>query len=90
MNKTDLITHIANNAGVSKTSAGRVIEAFVGAIKAQLCKDGRITLIGFGTFQASQRPARMGRNPGTGEKIEIKARKAPIFRPGKGLKDALN
>lgn len=90
MNKTDLIDHIAAQADVSKAAAGRALDAFVGAVKATLKKGGSVTLVGFGTFVVGKRAARSGRNPRTGASIKIKAAKVPKFRPGKGLKDAIN
>ena len=90
MNKTELIDHIADKADISKAAAGRALDAFVGAVRTTLRKGGTVTMVGFGTFAVAKRAARMGRNPRTGEKIKIKAAKLPKFRPGKGLKDALN
>ena len=90
MNKTDLIDHIAEEAEISKAAAGRALDAFVGAVRATLKKGGSVTLVGFGTFVVGKRAARSGRNPRTGETIKIKAAKVPKFRPGKGLKDAIN
>ena len=90
MNKTELIDHMATEADISKAAAGRALEALVGGVKATLKKGGTVTLIGFGTFAVTKRPARKGRNPRTGAEIKIKAAKVPKFRPGKGLKDALN
>ncbi|MFP5462124.1 MAG: HU family DNA-binding protein [Gammaproteobacteria bacterium] len=90
MNKTDLIDHIAEEAEISKAAAGRALDAFVGAVRATLKKGGSVTLVGFGTFVVGKRAARSGRNPRTGDSIKIKAAKVPKFRPGKGLKDAIN
>lgn len=90
MNKTDLIDHMATEADISKAAAGRALDAIIGGVKATLKKGGTVTLIGFGTFAVTKRPARKGRNPRTGAEIKIKAAKVPKFRPGKGLKDALN
>ena len=90
MNKTELIDHIADKADISKAAAGRALDAFVGAVRTTLRKGGTVTMVGFGTFAVGKRAARVGRNPRTGEKIKIKAAKLPKFRPGKGLKDALN
>ena len=90
MNKTDLIDHISSKADISKAAAGRALDALVGAIKTTLKKGGSVTLVGFGTFVVGKRAARSGRNPRTGETIKIKAAKVPKFRPGKGLKDAIN
>jgi DNA-binding protein HU-beta len=90
VNKTDLIDHIAKQADISKAAAGRAVDALVGAIKSSLKKNQTVTLVGFGTFVVGKRAARSGRNPRTGATIKIKAAKVPKFRPGKGLKDAIN
>lgn len=90
MNKQELIEQIANEAGISKAAAAKVIDAFTGSVTAALKKGENVTLIGFGTFTVSERAARTGRNPQTGKELKIAARKAPAFRAGKVLKDALN
>lgn len=90
MNKQELIEQVANEAGISKASAAKVIDAFTGSVTSALKKGESVTLIGFGTFAVSERAARTGRNPQTGKELKIAARKAPAFRAGKGLKDALN
>lgn len=90
MNKQELIEQIANEAGITKAAAAKVIDAFTDSVTASLKKGENVTLIGFGTFTVSQRAARTGRNPQTGKELKIAARKAPAFRAGKGLKDALN
>lgn len=90
MNKTELIEHIAKSADISKAAATRSLDAMVGAIKVTLKKNGTVTLVGFGTFSVGKRAARVGRNPRTGEAIKIKSAKVPKFKPGKGLKDAVN
>ncbi|MBW6493843.1 MAG: HU family DNA-binding protein [Burkholderiaceae bacterium] len=90
MNKTELIDHIADKADISKAAAGRALDAFVGAVRTTLRKGGTVTMVGFGTFAVTKRAARTGRNPRTGDKIKIKSAKVPKFRPGKGLKEALN
>lgn len=90
MNKTELIEHIAKTADISKAAATRSIDAMIGAVKVTLKKNGTVTLVGFGTFSVGKRAARIGRNPRTGEEIKIKAAKVPKFKPGKGLKDAVN
>jgi DNA-binding protein HU-beta len=90
MNKTELVEHMAKQADVSKAAAGRALEAMMGAVKATLKKGGTVSLVGFGTFAVGKRAARVGRNPRTGAALKIKAAKVPKFRPGKGLKDALN
>ena len=90
MNKSELIDAIAESAGLTKVEAGRAIDATTAAITAALKKGDAVTLVGFGTFKASQRAARIGRNPRTGEELKIAARKAPAFTAGKALKDAVN
>ena len=90
VNKTELIEHIAKQAGISKAAAARALEATLGAVTTTLKKGGSVTLVGFGTFDVAKRAARKGRNPQTGEEIPIKAARIAKFRPGKGLKDALN
>lgn len=90
MNKTELIEHIAAQADISKAAAARSLDAMIGAVKASLKKGQPVTLVGFGTFDVSTREARTGRNPRTGDPIKIKKAKVPKFRPGKGLKDAVN
>jgi DNA-binding protein HU-beta len=90
MNKTELIELMAAQAELSKAAAGRVLDAFMQGVKTQLRKGNDVTMIGFGTFAVSKRPARKGRNPRTGEPIKIKAAKVVKFRPGKALKDAVN
>ena len=90
MNKSELIEHIAKQADISKAAATRALDAVVGGVKATLKKNGSVSISGFGTFAVSKRAARSGRNPRTGATIKIKAAKVPKFRPGKGLKDALN
>ncbi|WP_343627413.1 HU family DNA-binding protein [Comamonas aquatica] len=90
MNKTELIEHVAYNADLSKSAAGRALDATLEAVRKTLQKGGTVSLVGFGTFSVSKRAARTGRNPRTGEAIKIKAAKVPKFTPGKPLKDALN
>ena len=90
MNKTELIEHIAKHADISKAAATRALEATLSAVKTTLKKGGEVSLVGFGTFAVTKRAGRTGRNPRTGEAIKIKSAKVPEFRPGKGLKDALN
>lgn len=90
MNKAELIDHVAEAADISKASATRAVDAVIDNISAALKKDEQVTLVGFGTFVVRSRAARAGRNPKTGEAIEIKASRAPAFKPGKALKDAVN
>ena len=89
MNKAELIDHIAASADISKASASRALEATLGAITETLKAGDSVSLVGFGSFAVTQRAARMGRNPKTGEEVRIEAAKIPKFRPGKGLKDAI-
>lgn len=90
MNKSELIEAVADAAGLTKADAGRAIDATVAAITDTLSKGDSLSLIGFGTFSISERAARTGRNPRTGETIQIKAAKLPKFKAGKALKDAVN
>ncbi len=90
MNKSELIEHIATQADISKAAAGRALEALIAGVRTTLKKNGSVSIVGFGTFAVTKRAARTGRNPRTGGAIKIKAAKVPKFRPGKGLKDALN
>jgi DNA-binding protein HU-beta len=90
MNKADIIEHIAQSAEVSKSAAGRTVDALVSAVKTCLKKDQMVTLAGFGTFYVGKRQARSGRNPRTGEALKIAASRVPKFRAGKALKDAIN
>jgi DNA-binding protein HU-beta len=90
MNKADLIEHIAQQAELSKLAAERAVDALVGAVKTNLRKGQAVTLVGFGTFYPGQRAARTGRNPKTGEALQIAAARVPKFRAGKALKDAIN
>lgn len=90
MNKTELIEHIAVTADISKAASGRALDAIILAVKNTLKKGNSVSIVGFGTFAVTKRAARAGRNPRTNEAIKIKAAKVPKFRPGKGLKDAIN
>jgi len=90
MNKADLINHVAESAGLSKTAAGEVVEATLSGISAELGNGGSVSLVGFGTFSVVARAARTARNPQTGEAINVAASKAPKFKAGKKLKDAVN
>ena len=89
MNKTELVEVVSKNAAISKAEAQKVVTATLDAIVAGVVSDGKVILPGFGTFETRQRSARNGRNPRTGEVIKIKATKAPAFKPGKGMKDAV-
>lgn len=90
VNKTDLIDKVAVTTELNKTSAARAVEAVLDIIAGTLREGDTVTLSGFGTFSVSNRAERTGRNPRTGEMITIPASKAPKFKSGKGLKDALN
>jgi len=90
MNKSELIDAVAAAADLTKADAGRAIDATVAAISDTLSKGDSLSLIGFGTFSISNRAARVGRNPRTGEAFQIKAAKLPKFKAGKALKDAVN
>lgn len=90
MNKSELTDAIADEADISKASAARALDAALSAIQGSLQGGEPVVLVGFGTFSVRERGARTGRNPRTGEEIEIAAAKLPAFKPGKALKDALN
>ena len=90
MNKADMIEQIAQAAEISRSAAERAVDALVAAVKVSLRKGDAVTLVGFGSFYASQRAARAGRNPRTGAAIRIPAARVPKFRAGKALKDAIN
>ena len=90
MNKSELIDAVALSADISKAAAGRALDATIDTIADALRKGDQVTLVGFGTFQVKERAARTGRNPQTGEAIQIKAAKVPSFKAGKALKDAVN
>jgi DNA-binding protein HU-beta len=90
MNKAELIEAIAESADLNKASATRALESMVSAITNTLQNGGSVTISGFGTFSVRDRAAREGRNPRTGETIQIAASKAPGFKAGKAFKDALN
>ena len=85
MNKSELIDHMAESAGISKTEATKALDAFTSGITATLKGGDSVTLVGFGTFSVSDRSARNGRNPQTGETIKIAARRVPRFKAGKGF-----
>ena len=89
MNKSELIKSIAAKAELSQKQAGAALSALTSTITEALKEGSTVTLMGFGTFEVKNRPAREGRNPATGEKVMIPAAKVPGFRAGKGLKDAV-
>lgn len=88
MNKTELIAAVAEAAGVSKKDTEQVLNTFFDTVQNTLKQSDKVQIPGFGTFEVRERAARQGRNPHTGETIEIAAAKVPAFKPGKGLKDA--
>lgn len=90
MNKTELIAAIAEQAEISKKDSEKALKAFIDVVTDQLKKGGKVQLVGFGTFEVSERAAREGRNPQTGKTMKIAACKAPKFKAGKALKDAIN
>ncbi|NLS43215.1 DNA-binding protein HU-beta [BEV proteobacterium] len=90
MNKSQLIGKIAADADISKSAAGRVLDAIIGSVTDSLKAGDGVALVGFGTFSVRERAARTGRNPQTGKEISIPAAKVPGFRAGKSLKDAVN
>ena len=89
MNKSELVEAIASN-GLSKSDAAKALDATISAITGSLKNGQSVTIVGFGTFMVRESKARMGRNPRTGESIQISASKRPSFKAGKALKDALN
>lgn len=90
MNKSELIEAVAASADIPKAAAGRAVDAVIEAVTNALKSDDQVVLVGFGTFSVKDRAARTGRNPQTGEPIEIAAAKIPSFKAGKALKDAVN
>ncbi|MBA7493334.1 DNA-binding protein HU [subsurface metagenome] len=89
MNKAELVEAVSDKAGITKNQAGSVIDAITDTVKETLSKGERIALVGFGTFHVRQRKAREGRNPRTGKKLEIPAKKVAKFRAGKNLREAV-
>lgn len=89
MNKTELINSVAEAAELSKKDATKAVEAVFQSIQDTLSSGDKVSLIGFGNFEVRERAARKGRNPQTGEEIDIAASKVPAFKPGKALKDAV-
>jgi len=90
VNKTELIASVAEKAGMTKKDAEKAINAFFDTVESALANDDKVQIIGFGTFDVKKRAERKGRNPQTGAEIVIPASKTPVFKPGKGLKDAIN
>lgn len=90
MNKTELVAAVAEQADISKKDAEKALKAFVDVVTEEMKKGEKVQLVGFGTFEVSERAAREGRNPQTGETVKIAARVVPGFKAGSKLKDALN
>ena len=90
MNKTDLVSSVAEQAEITKKDAEKVVGAVLDSIRDALAAGDKVQLVGFGTFEVRERAARTGRNPKTGEEIKIDATKVPAFKAGKALKDAVN
>lgn len=90
MNKTELVAAIAEKTELSKKDAEKAVKAFTDVVAEELKKGDKVQLVGFGTFEVVDRPAREGRNPKTGESMKIAASKAPKFKAGKALKDTVN
>ena len=90
MNRTEFVAAIAENAEISKKDAEKAVKAFIDVVAEELKKGEKVQLVGFGTFEVSERAAREGRNPQTGEAMKISASKTPKFKAGKALKDAVN
>ena len=87
MNKAELVEKIADQTGLTKKTSREAVDGIISAITDSLAREEKVTLVGFGTFQIMGRKARTGRNPQTGEEIQIPAKKVPKFRPGKGLRE---
>ena len=90
MNKTELVAAMAEQTNLSKKDAEAALKAFIDVVSEELKKGEKVQLVGFGTFEVSERAAREGRNPQTGETMEIKASKTPKFKAGKALRDMMN
>ena len=90
MNKTELVAAMAEKTELSKKDAEKALKAFTDVVAEEVAKGEKIQLVGFGTFEVADRPAREGRNPKTGESMKIAASKAPKFKAGKALKDVVN
>ncbi|MDT7525221.1 MULTISPECIES: nucleoid-associated protein HU-beta [Idiomarinaceae] len=90
MNKSQLVDKIADGADISKAAAGRALDSFIEAVTEALKGGEQVALVGFGTFSVRERSARTGRNPQTGDTIQIAAAKVPSFKAGKALKDSVN
>ena len=89
MTKAELVAVMAQDADISKAAAAKVLDSYIKTVAKELKKNGKLGLVGFGTFSVAKRKARTGRNPQTGEEIQIKAKKVVRFKPGKGLSDKI-
>jgi len=89
MTKAELVAVMAQDADISKAAAAKVLDSYIKTVTEELKKNGKLGLVGFGTFSVVKRKARTGRNPQTGEEIKIKAKKVVRFKPGKGLSDKI-
>lgn len=89
MNKAELVSAVAENTGFSKKDTEKLISATVDAITEELVAGGKVSLVGFGSFDVKDRPARLGHDPRTGREFEIEATRVPFFKPGKALKDSV-
>ena len=89
MNKSELVDQVAARSNLSKKDAAGAVDAILESIESALSQGEKVQIVGFGSFEVRERAARTGRNPQTGEEMEISARKVPIFRPGKALKDSV-
>lgn len=89
MNKAELIDKIATDMGVTKVQAGQFLQSFQDTVTGELANGGEVAILGFGVFSAKHREAREGRNPQTGESMQLKASRSPAFKAGKGFKDAV-
>ena len=89
MNKSELVDAIASESGLTKEQAAKAVNAFTASVQGALERGDDVVLVGFGTFSVKERAARTGRNPKTGEALQIAASKVPSFKPGKGLKDSV-
>lgn len=89
MNKAELVSHVAEEAGINKIVAAAAVDAVVSGVTGALANGGTVSLVGFGTFSVTERAARTARNPRTGEPIDVPASKSPKFKAGKSLKDAV-
>jgi len=89
MNKTELIAKVAEQANMTKKDTERFVNAFIDVVENALAEGDTVSILGFGTFLSRERPAREGRNPRTGEAIQIPASRVPVFRPGRGLRGSV-